>query len=156
MRFATPPHGLAGRSAQHRWDGSGGGLAQMFNVGVDIGGTFTDAVAVDDDGRLFVGKAPTAMEGVAEGVMASLRDLARNADRDLLSLLRDTRFFGHGTTVGTNALLTRRGARVGLLITAGMEHTPIIQRKLWRIAGLTEEQRRHQVTLRPAAPLVER
>ncbi|HVB34941.1 MAG TPA: hydantoinase/oxoprolinase family protein [Patescibacteria group bacterium] len=128
----------------------------MFNVGVDIGGTFTDAVAVDDEGRFFVGKAPTVLEGVAEGVMASLQDLARNASVDLPGLLRDTRFFGHGTTVGTNALLTRNGARVGLLITAGMEHTPIIQRKLWRIAGLTEEQRRHQVTLRPAAPLVER
>jgi N-methylhydantoinase A len=128
----------------------------MFNVGVDVGGTFTDAVAVDDDGRFFVGKAPTVSDGIAEGVIASLRDLARNAKLDLPRLLRDTRFLGHGTTVGTNALLTRRGARVGLLITAGFEHTPIIQRKLWRIAGLTEEERRHQVTLRPAAPLVER
>jgi N-methylhydantoinase A len=128
----------------------------MFNVGVDVGGTFTDTVAVDDDGRLFVGKAPSVVDNVAEGVIASLRDLARNAKLDLPGLLRDTRFLGHGTTVGTNALLTRRGARVGLLITAGFEHTPIIQRKLWRIAGLTDEQRRRQVTLRPAAPLVER
>ena len=128
----------------------------MFNVGVDVGGTFTDSVAVDDDGRLFAGKAPTVLGAVTEGVIASLQDLARTAQVDLPTLLGRTRFLGHGTTVGTNALLTRRGARVGLLITAGFEHTPIIQRKLWRIAGLTEEERRHQVTLRPAAPLVER
>jgi N-methylhydantoinase A len=128
----------------------------MFNVGVDVGGTFTDAVAVDDAGNLFLGKAPTTPDRIAEGVVASLTDLARNAKRDLPGLLGETHFLGHGTTVGTNALVTRRGARVGLLITAGFEGTPYIQRAIGRIAGLSEEEIRQQVSLRQPVPLVER
>ena len=108
----------------------------MFHVGVDVGGTFTDTVAIDDGGSLFVGKAPTTPDEIASGVLASLADLARNAGCDVPALLRDTAFFGHGTTVGTNALVTRRGARVGLIITAGFEDTPFIQRAVGRLAGL--------------------
>ncbi len=128
----------------------------MFNVGVDVGGTFTDAVAVDEAGNVFIGKAPTTPDRIAEGVVASLKDLARNAERDLPGLLRETRFLGHGTTVGTNALVTRRGARVGLLITSGFEDTPYVQRAIGRIAGLSDEEIRQQVSLRQPVPLVER
>lgn len=128
----------------------------MFNVGVDVGGTFTDSVAIDEQGNLHIGKAPTTTEQIANGVMASLEDLAHNAKRDLPDLLRDTRFFGHGTTVGTNALVTRVGARIGLLITAGFEDTPFIQRAVGRLAGLSDEEMRRQVPLRQPKPLVER
>ena len=128
----------------------------MFNVGVDVGGTFTDAVAIDERGHLFAGKAPTTVDQIASGVLSSLTDLARNAGSDLDTLLANTRFFGHGTTVGTNALVTRRGARIGLLITAGFEDTPFIQRAVGRLAGLSEEEMRKQVSLRQPKPLVER
>jgi len=128
----------------------------MFNVGVDVGGTFTDSVAIDESGNLFVGKAPTTADHIVEGVIASLDDLACNAKHDLPSLLGKTHFFGHGTTVGTNSLVTRRGARIGLLITAGFEDTPFIQRAVGRLAGLSEEEMRQQVTLRQPVPLVER
>jgi N-methylhydantoinase A len=103
-----------------------------------------------------VGKAPTTPDQIVSGVMASLEDLARNAGRDLPRLLAHTSFFGHGTTVGTNALLERRGARVGLVITAGFEDTPFIQRAVGRLAGLSEEEMRRQVSLRQPVPLVER
>lgn len=128
----------------------------MFNVGVDVGGTFTDTVAIDDAGNLFVGKAPTTPRRIAQGVIDSLSDVARNAGLDLPQLLDRTRFLGHGTTVGTNALVTRRGARVGLLITAGFEDTPFIQRAIGRIAGLSDEEMRQQVSLRQPVPLVPR
>jgi len=128
----------------------------MFNVGVDVGGTFTDSVAIDESGNLLVGKAPTTTDHIVEGVISSLEDLAHNAKLDLPSLLGKTRFLGHGTTVGTNALVTRRGARIGLLITAGFEDTPFIQRAVGRLAGLSEEEMRQQVTLRQPVPLVER
>lgn len=128
----------------------------MFHVGVDVGGTFTDTVAIDDSGNLFVGKAPTTPDRIVAGVMASLEDLARNAKHDVPGLLGETRFFGHGTTVGTNALVMRRGARVGLLITAGFEDTPFIQRAVGRLAGLSDEEMRRQVSLRQPVPLVER
>ncbi len=128
----------------------------MFNIGVDVGGTFTDAVAVGEDGGLNLGKAPTTPERIADGVIASLEDLARNSGTSLTGLLGQTRFLGHGTTVGTNALIIRSGARVGLLTTAGFEDTPFIQRAIGRLAGLTDEQLRHQVSLRQPVPLVER
>jgi N-methylhydantoinase A len=128
----------------------------MFHIGVDVGGTFTDTVAIDESGRLHVGKAPTTPEQLVSGVMASLEDLARNAGLDVRALLGRTRFFGHGTTVGTNALVTRRGARTGLLITAGFEDTPFIQRAVGRLAGLSDEEMRRQVSLRQPVPLVER
>ena len=128
----------------------------MLNIGVDVGGTFTDTVAIDETGNLFVGKAPTTPDHIVDGVIASLEDLARNAKHDLHGLLEATHFLGHGTTVGTNALVMRRGARTGLLITAGFEHTPFIQRAVGRLAGLSEEEIRQQVSLRQPVPLVER
>lgn len=128
----------------------------MYHLGVDVGGTFTDTVAIDGGGNLFVGKAPTTPDAIVEGVIASLEDLARNAGLDVPGLLAETRFFGHGTTVGTNALVTRKGARVGLLITAGFEDTPFIQRAVGRLAGLSDQEMRQQVSLRQPVPLVER
>jgi N-methylhydantoinase A len=128
----------------------------MLNIGVDVGGTFTDTVAIDENGDLFVGKAPTTPDHIVDGVLASLQDLAHNADHDLHRLLGATHFLGHGTTVGTNALVMRRGARTGLLITAGFEDTPFIQRAVGRLAGLSEEEMRQQVSLRQPVPLVER
>lgn len=128
----------------------------MFNLGVDVGGTFTDSVAIDESGKLYAGKAPTTTDRIVEGVISSLEDLARNANYDLPTLLRKAKFFGHGTTVGTNALVTRRGARIGLLITAGFEDTPFIQRAVGRLAGLSEEEMRQQVSLRQPMPLVDR
>lgn len=79
-------------------------------AGVDVGGTFTDICVVDEEtGAVRVGKVPTTANQ-AEGFVAGLRDLADIAD---------IRFVAHGTTVGTNALLERKGARTGLIATDG-------------------------------------
>jgi len=59
----------------------------VYHLGVDVGGTFTDTVAIDDSGNLFVDKAPTTPDAIVEGVMASLEDLARNAGQDVSGLL---------------------------------------------------------------------
>ena len=137
---------------------SDGAYGIGLRVGVDIGGTFTDAVAIDRTGKVYVGKAPTTIGRVADGVMASLADLAAHIPDcgSIEQLLATAEFIGHGTTVGTNALITRKGARVGLLITAGFEDTPFIQRAIGRLAGLTDEQLRRQVSLRQPKPLVAR
>lgn len=82
-----------------------------FTVGVDIGGTFTDAVAVGGDGLLRTAKALTTPGVLAEGVLSAVDGL----DIDL----SDVDSFVHGTTAGLNAFLERRGARVALLTTAG-------------------------------------
>lgn len=83
-------------------------------VGVDIGGTFTDVIAVDGD-RIEITKVLTTpkdlSQGVVDGVAAVLAQLDLKAS-DVASVV-------HATTVATNALLERRGGRVGLMVTEG-------------------------------------
>jgi N-methylhydantoinase A len=81
-----------------------------ISVGVDVGGTFTDLVAIDD-GRLRIAKVPSVPGRQAEGVEAALS--ASGVDAAAIDVL------AHGTTVATNALLERRGARTALITTEG-------------------------------------
>ena len=84
----------------------------MFIVGIDVGGTFTDLTAVDETtGRVVVTKVPSQAHHEAAAVLSGLDALGIAA--------RDVRRLVHGTTVGTNAVLERRGARVAILTTAG-------------------------------------
>src|SRR5258708_32764122 len=83
----------------------------MTRVGVDVGGTFTDLVAVTPDGTLEIRKVASTPQDPSLGLFRSLDELGSNAIDVLV----------HGTTVATNALLERRGARVVLLTTAGFE-----------------------------------
>jgi len=93
----------------------------MRMVGVDVGGTFTDAVVYDDaSGELRWAKAPSTPAAPAQGVLAAL---ARN-DADLGAAER----FVHGITIGTNAILERKGATVWMLVTAGFRDTLEIAR----------------------------
>src|SRR4051794_24484565 len=77
-------------------------------LGVDVGGTFTDLVALVD-GRLVTGKVPSTPRDQSEGVMHSLEAAG----------IEEAVAFAHGMTVATNALLERRGARTALVTTAG-------------------------------------
>src|SRR5262244_3488297 len=84
----------------------------MFVVGIDVGGTFTDVTAVDGaTGRVAVTKVPSQPDNEAAAVLAGLEALGIEG--------RGVRRLVHGTTVGTNAILERRGARVALVTTAG-------------------------------------
>ena len=87
----------------------------MYSVGIDVGGTFTDVVAVDDDGRVTLAKAASTPSDPSVGVLDSLARLAEALGQDREVLLAQTRRIVHGTTVATNALLEDKGARVGLL-----------------------------------------
>jgi N-methylhydantoinase A len=120
----------------------------VFSVGVDIGGTFTDAAAISDSGSVFVGKTDTTPQDISEGVVNALGEVADQIEISLRELLEQTVFFSHGTTVGSNALLTKKGAKVGLIVTKGFEDTPFIQRSVGRLAGLSEMQIKNQVILR--------
>ncbi|MGB3554536.1 MAG: hydantoinase/oxoprolinase family protein, partial [Jannaschia sp.] len=91
-----------------------------WRVGVDSGGTFTDVCAFDEaTGRIAVWKVPSTPDdpsrGIAEGVEQGMRE-ATGAARDPAAAIA---YLGHGTTVATNALITHRGARVGLITTDG-------------------------------------
>lgn len=119
-----------------------------YSVGVDIGGTFTDAIAINESGEVFEGKADTIPKNLTDGVINALNEVSKQVGTSLEELLRHTTFFGHGTTVGSNALITRRGGKVGLIVTKGFEDTPFIQRSVGRIAGLSEQEMKNQVSLR--------
>jgi N-methylhydantoinase A len=93
----------------------------MQIIGVDTGGTFTDTVVTTDEGTVALGKALSTPGAVEVGVVDSLRDAARAAGRSLREVLESTDVLAHGTTVGLNAVLTRSGAKVGIVTTAGFE-----------------------------------
>src|ERR1700733_15029505 len=83
-------------------------------IGVDVGGTFTDAVLAFD-GRLITAKAPSTPEDQSEGVMAAIGAALEQAGASA----NDVREFSHGMTVATNALLEGRGARTAFVATEG-------------------------------------
>jgi N-methylhydantoinase A len=87
-------------------------MPAMFLIGIDVGGTFTDLTAIDEaTGRVVVTKVPSRRQQEAGAVLAGLEALGIASP--------DVRRVVHGTTVGTNAVLERRGARVAVLTTAG-------------------------------------
>jgi N-methylhydantoinase A len=90
-----------------------------MKVGCDVGGTFTDLVALDDDGALRLGKALNSGTGPAGGVIDSLAAAG--------ALRAEVTEFSHGTTTVTNLLLERTGAGVGLLCTRGFRDVLEIQ-----------------------------
>ncbi|WP_276259054.1 hydantoinase/oxoprolinase family protein [Haloglomus litoreum] len=94
-----------------------------YRVGTDIGGTCTDSAVMDDDGRVYIGKALTSYPDFSEGIFASLRDATSGMDVDLDGLVRETELFLHATSVGENALFERDGAETALLTTSGFEGT---------------------------------
>ncbi|MBC8242608.1 MAG: hydantoinase/oxoprolinase family protein, partial [Alphaproteobacteria bacterium] len=91
----------------------------MYRIGIDVGGTFTDLVAIDDSGQVTLGKVPSTPADQSVGVMDGLTQVAATLGLDLAALLAGTDRIVHGTTVATNALLERKGAKVGLLTTEG-------------------------------------
>src|SRR5947207_8443406 len=82
-----------------------------MRVGVDVGGTFTDLVALTPEGAIAVRKVATTPDDPAVGMFRALDALSSPAIELLV----------HGTTIATNALLERRGARVVLVTTRGFE-----------------------------------
>src|SRR5215470_4055759 len=88
-------------------------------IGIDTGGTFTDCVVIDAAGRIITAKAPSTPRDFSQGVLDSLALAAEKLGLDAEGLLRQTGRLALGTTVGTNALLQRKGARVGLITTKG-------------------------------------
>ena len=84
-------------------------------LGVDVGGTFSDAVLALDDGRLITAKAPTTPGDQSEGVQAAVEAALRLAG----GRAEEIREFAHGMTVATNALLEGSGARTAFVATEG-------------------------------------
>src|SRR5215510_12374092 len=97
------------------------GMTSRWRVGVDSGGTFTDICLFEEsEGRVEVWKVPSTPDdpsrGIAQGVDEGLRRVASNAGAQPATSVS---YFGHGTTVATNALIQHRGVKTGLITTEG-------------------------------------
>ena len=99
-----------------------------FLVGVDIGGTFTDCVVLDRDGHITATKSSSTPPDFAEGMLAAMRVAAERLGLSFEQFCSEVAVLTHGTTVGTNALIQRKGARVGLITTRGHEDAIHIMR----------------------------
>jgi N-methylhydantoinase A len=120
----------------------------MLCIGIDVGGTFTDLVAVNAQGRVTFAKAPSTPHDQSLGVMEGLDRLAEALGLDRATMLAGTERIVHGTTVATNALLEHKGAKVGLLTTEG--HRDIIEMR----EGLKDD--RYNLRQPPPTQLVPR
>jgi N-methylhydantoinase A len=116
----------------------------MYTVAVDIGGTFTDVVVIDDDtGRTYSGKALSTPDDLQRGVFDGLADAARELGLDVPALLERTGRMVHATTQTTNAVFAYAGARTAVITTAGFGDTLMIMRATGRVAGLSVFERHH-------------
>src|ERR1700741_2134975 len=96
--------------------------ANMKRVSVDIGGTFTDCFVVWDE-RNIGGKALTTHHNLALGFNEALADASRQLGVEVGTLLSQVDSVRYATTLGTNALIERKGPRVGVRVTTGFKST---------------------------------
>lgn len=119
-----------------------------YAIGIDVGGTFTDIVGIGADGTTTLAKAASTPQDQSEGVLAGIATLAEALQTTTAALLARTARIVHGTTVATNALLERKGARVALLTTEG--HRDVLEMR----EGQKPE--RYNLRMPPPVPLVSR
>jgi N-methylhydantoinase A len=127
-----------------------------YVVGVDIGGTFTDCVAMDQQGAVTLGKALSTPNDFAVGAINAVGDAARHLGyASENELLATTKFFFHACTVADNTLITRTGPKTGLLTTAGFADTLLIMRGR-TTEGLTESDAFRASTQSKPTPIIPR
>ena len=120
----------------------------MFKIGIDVGGTFTDFVVAAEGGQPRFFKTQSTPDDPSLGVMAGLEEAAAAYGLSLEQLLGDTDLVIHGSTVATNTLVERKGARVGLITTDGFRDL------LEMREGLKED--RYNLRMTPVEPLAHR
>jgi N-methylhydantoinase A len=125
-------------------------------LGIDIGGTFTDLVLMDENGTLSTAKAPTTPGELERGVFDAVAIVAGMKGLAPEELLGRVSTFGHGTTQATNALIERTGAITGLLATRGFGDTLALQRLMGFTAGIPVEHLGRYSRRRYPDPIVPR
>lgn len=130
----------------------------MYTVAVDIGGTFTDVVVMDDaSGKTFAGKSLTTPDDLQRGVFDGLVDAAGQVGVDVAQLLGGAGRMVHATTQSSNAVFSFTGARTAVLATRGFGDTLLIMRATGRVAGLSVFERHHyRMTQKPRLLVDER
>jgi N-methylhydantoinase A len=130
----------------------------VYTVAVDIGGTFTDVVVIEQaSGKAFAGKALTTPDDLQRGVLDGLGDAAGALHLDTRALLARTERMVHATTQSSNAVFAFTGARTAVLATRGFGDTLMIMRATGRVAGLSVFERHHyRLTQKPRLLVDER
>ncbi|RDI55937.1 hydantoinase/oxoprolinase family protein [Nocardia mexicana] len=123
-----------------------------YVIGIDTGGTFTDAFVADRHNRLAAAKTPSTPPDFARGFLTAIDDLAGALDITTAQLLSETDYIVHGTTSTLNAIVTGDVARVGFLTTRGHADSISIMNLEGRYAGLGSDDIQHMArTAKPAA-----
>ena len=118
-----------------------------YRIGIDVGGTFTDFLLTSKDGSSEIYKVLSTPEDPSIGLMNGLSEMAKAKNTSLREFIKDVTTIVHGTTVTTNAVLTRRGAKTGLLTTKGLRDALEMRR------GIREEQYNNRYTnVEPLVP----
>src|SRR3972149_8230517 len=126
-----------------------------YYIGVDVGGTFTDCVVLDQDGAMAaMDKSPTVPNDPSVGILDALSFAAQKAGLSMEEVLQQCRGFVHGCTIATNAMLEKKGAATGIITTRGHEDTIIVGRVYQKRAGLPERQVIHEARAMKAQPPV--
>lgn len=125
-----------------------------YVLGIDIGGTFTDAFVADETGRVAAAKTPSTPPDFAQGFLQVVDDVAANLGVTTRELLERTDYIVHGTTTSLNAIVTGDVAKVGFLTTAGHRDSITIMNLEGRYAGLGSDRIQDMVRTNKPAPLV--
>lgn len=133
----------------------------MIRIGVDVGGTFTDLILVNDaTNELFVYKTPSTLKDQSEGVIEGVKEICKLANISV----SDVDYVLHGTTVATNITIENNGAQVGMLTTRNyrdilhiarhkkLENFSIQQQLPWQTNPLVQRRHRIPITEKLAAP----
>ena len=123
----------------------------MYRVGIDVGGTFTDCLVLDPAGGLRQFKAQTTPADPSVGLTNALAKAAAGYDRTPAEFLGEVELIIQGTTLATNTLINRNGARTGLITTAGFRDIIEIRRGFKNVRTSM-----YNVFVPPYRPLVER
>ncbi|HUY18634.1 MAG TPA: hydantoinase/oxoprolinase family protein [Candidatus Binataceae bacterium] len=113
----------------------------QYVIGVDIGGTCTDCVVMDTEGRITVAKAFSTPVDFSEGIFNALEFAAQKLGIERSALLKQTKLFLHGTTIAENAIVDDKLVKAGVLVTRGFEDTLVLMRGGYaEWSGLTEDE----------------
>jgi N-methylhydantoinase A/acetone carboxylase beta subunit len=125
-------------------------------LGIDAGGTMTDTFLIDDDGQFVVGKAQTTPHDESIGFLNSARDAMRYWGGTPESGFPELRTGIYSGTAMLNRLLERKGRRVGVLVSGGMEDYLRLERGIQTYLGYSYSDRVHLVTHHHNEPIVPR